>query len=55
MSLIKKTLVLGASENPERYSFKAVEKLKSQGHSVVAVGNKKGIIGDSIQSNQSLC
>lgn len=47
MSLIKKTLVLGASENPERYSFKAVEKLKSQGHSVVAVGNKKGIIGDT--------
>lgn len=47
MALLKKTVVLGASENPERYSFLAVEKLKRYGHSVVAVGKKAGKIGDT--------
>jgi len=37
-----KTLVLGASENPERYSNKAILKLQSKGHEVVAIGNKEG-------------
>ena len=36
----KKTLVLGASENPSRYSFMAVEKLIRYGHPVVAIGKK---------------
>ena len=43
----KKTLVLGASENPSRYSFLAVNKLRSYGHPVVAIGNKQGQIGDT--------
>jgi len=43
----KKTIVLGASNNPERYSFLVVEKLKKHHHSVVAVGNKAGNIGDT--------
>jgi len=38
----KKTLVLGASENPQRYSYLAIMKLKAYGHEVVAVGKKKG-------------
>ena len=38
----KKTLVLGASENPDRYSNKAIYRLIRNGHPVVAVGNKKG-------------
>ena len=42
----KKTVVLGASTNPERYSFLAVNKLANYGHSVVAVGIKKGSIQD---------
>ncbi len=42
----KKTVVLGASENPSRYSYLAVNKLRAYGHSVVAIGNKKGMIGD---------
>lgn len=43
-------LVLGASPNPERYSYKAVQKLRAHGHRVIAVGKKTGQIGDvSIQ------
>lgn len=44
---MKKTLVIGASENPDRYSFLAVEKLKKYGHPVVAIGGKAGKIGDT--------
>ena len=43
----KKTLVLGASENPARYSNMAVKKLKAYGHEVIAVGRKKGMIEDT--------
>lgn len=42
----KKTLVLGASENPERYSNLAVKKLAAHQHTVVALGRKEGTIGD---------
>jgi predicted CoA-binding protein len=38
----KKTLVLGASDNPARYSFRAVHQLKNHGHEVVPVGIRKG-------------
>ena len=41
---MKKTLVLGASSNPERYSYLAVSKLKQSGHEVVALGVKDGEI-----------
>lgn len=44
---LKKTLVIGASENPERYSYLAVEKLKKYGHPVIALGRKSGKIGDT--------
>ncbi|MBC8046007.1 MAG: CoA-binding protein, partial [Fimbriimonadaceae bacterium] len=43
---MKKTMVLGASQKPERYSNKAVRKLKLYGHEVVAIGKRKGFIGD---------
>jgi uncharacterized protein len=46
MATQKKTVVLGASENPSRYSYLAVRKLKAHNHPVVAVGNKEGRIGD---------
>lgn len=45
---MKKTLVLGASENPERYSYRAVEKLKANGHEVIAVGIKPGNINATL-------
>ncbi|MFP9112538.1 CoA-binding protein [Flavobacterium sp. RHBU_3] len=38
----KKTLVIGASTNPERYSYKAIKMLERFGHPVVAVGNREG-------------
>jgi uncharacterized protein len=44
--MLKKTLVLGASTNPERYSFLAVERLAAYNHPVVAIGNKQGQIGN---------
>jgi predicted CoA-binding protein len=39
-----KTLVIGASEKPERYSFKAIKLLTKNNHEVIALGNKKGFI-----------
>ncbi|HAQ18802.1 MAG TPA: CoA-binding protein [Prolixibacteraceae bacterium] len=39
---MKKTLVIGASENPDRYSFKAIQALVSHGHEVVAIGLREG-------------
>lgn len=44
----KKTLVIGASENPARYSNLAVKKLIATGQPVVALGNKPGNIGNVI-------
>lgn len=38
----KKTLVLGASTNPSRYSYMAIHRLLEKGHKVVPVGMKKG-------------
>ena len=46
MATQKKTLVLGASENPSRYSYLAVRKLTNHQHPVVAIGKKKGKVGD---------
>jgi len=37
-----KTLVLGATDNPDRYAYKAVHSLKRHGHEVVPVGIRKG-------------
>ena len=42
----KKTLVLGASENPDRYSNKAILSLRKKGHEVVAIGGRKGQVLD---------
>jgi predicted CoA-binding protein len=42
----KKTLVLGASDNPGRYSNLAVTRLRGVGHPVVAIGRKQAKVGD---------
>lgn len=39
------TLVIGASENPDRYSYKAINCLVENGYSVIALGLKRGLIG----------
>ncbi len=41
---MKKTVVIGASPDPHRYSHRAVAALKSKGHDVVAVGLHEGKI-----------
>lgn len=46
MSQSKKTLVLGASENPMRYSNIAINRLRGNGHEVVAIGKKTGKVAD---------
>lgn len=42
----KKTIVIGASPNPERFSNKAVRLLSINGHPVIAQGIRAGKIGD---------
>ena len=41
-----KTIVLGASPNPDRYSYKAVQLLQHKEKDVVAMGINKGKIGN---------
>jgi predicted CoA-binding protein len=41
---MKKTVVIGASENPERYSYRAVVSLAKHGEEVIAIGLKDGMI-----------
>jgi predicted CoA-binding protein len=38
------TLVIGASENPQRYSNMAIRKLKQHGHRIAAIGNRDGMV-----------
>jgi predicted CoA-binding protein len=45
----KKTLILGASTNPERYAYKAAHKLTDAGHPIVNIGLKDGeVAGEPI-------
>ena len=39
---MKKTLILGATNNSGRYAYLAANKLKSHGHDIVNVGIKTG-------------
>jgi hypothetical protein len=39
---MKKTLVLGATDNPTRYAYLAVQRLLRHGHEVVPVGVREG-------------
>ena len=42
----KKTLVLGASQNPTRYSYLAINMLREKGHEVIAIGKREGKVND---------
>ncbi len=48
MNESKKTLVIGASDNPERYSNMAIHRLHKHGHEVVAIGRKEVVV-DGLQ------
>lgn len=39
-----KTLVIGASDHPERYSYLAINSLLEHNHEVVAIGGHKGMV-----------
>ncbi|SDS72030.1 hypothetical protein SAMN04515667_2823 [Formosa sp. Hel1_31_208] len=43
--MVKKTLVLGASLKPQRYSNFAINRLIDSGHEVVAFGLREGEVG----------
>ncbi len=44
----KKTLVLGGSPKPERFSNKAIIKLRSFNHEVISIGQKQAMVGDVV-------
>ena len=48
-----KTLILGATPNPQRYAFLAANKLVKHGHEIVNVGIKQGkVAGAEILNGQ---
>ncbi|MEO6963679.1 MAG: CoA-binding protein [Puia sp.] len=50
----KKTVVFGASDNPERYSNMAIKKLRAHGHEVVAIGKRRSVVdGVPVQQTAS--
>ena len=44
---LKTTLIIGASTNEERYSYKAFYKLRAADHSVYALGFREGMLEDT--------
>ncbi len=41
---MKKTLIIGATNNPERYAYKAAERLLAHGHEIELLGIKQEAI-----------
>lgn len=51
----KKTLILGASTNAERYAYLAAHRLKKHGHPIINVGIKSGeVAGVPIERAQTI-
>jgi len=46
MSEKKRTVVLGASSNPARYSYLAVQRLRAHNYPVTAIGRRIGQVAD---------
>lgn len=42
----KKTLIIGASTNPDRYAYRAAHNLVSQGHEIIQIGVKDGEVAN---------
>ncbi|MBP3942047.1 CoA-binding protein [Sphingobacteriaceae bacterium WQ 2009] len=52
---MKKTLIIGASTNPERYAYKAAHQLVKHGHELINIGLKQGeVAGQPIQSPKEI-
>ena|SRR6478609_9785735 len=43
---MKPTVIIGASENPHRYSYKAANLLKKHGHQIFPYGIREGKVAD---------
>lgn len=43
---MRKTLIIGASSNPERYAYKACESLLAHGHDIELLGVKPDVVFD---------
>jgi len=41
---MKKTLIIGASSNPQRYAFMAAEKLTAYGHEIELLGLRPDVV-----------
>lgn len=41
---MKRTLIIGASNNPERYAYKAAERLLAHGHEIELLGLRPDVI-----------
>lgn len=46
ITYMHRTLVFGASTNPDRYSNRAIKRLSESGHEVLAIGGKEGRVGE---------
>jgi len=52
---MKKTLVIGASNNPDRYAYKAAEKLLTYDHDIELVGLRPDVIfGRTIDTEKKM-
>lgn len=50
---MKRTLIIGASSNPERYAFKAAERLLAHGHEIELLGLRPDVIfGQTIDTER---
>ena len=50
---MKKTLIIGASNNPDRYAYKAAERLLTHGHEIELLGIRPDVIfGKTIDTEQ---
>jgi len=43
---MKPTLVIGASDKPDRYAYKAIMSLRNHEHEVIALGKQAGKVAD---------
>lgn len=50
---MKRTLIIGASSNPERYAYKAAERLLAHGHQIELLGLRSdNIFGQTIDTER---
>lgn len=52
-NFMKRTLIIGASKNPERYAYKAAERLLAHGHQIELLGLRDdNIFGQTIDTER---